>query len=234
MQELDDFSDVILEGKTLVSDNPADWIVPDTMSRYENVIDWWDALAYGSSQLNFMSPPIRRSILWLADTYEQLQSEAFQGQSTVPHQGKIRAVLRQICQYGLTTEQVARLVRTTQEQVVAELYCNRPLTPEDIRVRLNAEQELRRGATVPEVVASSGLNRDQVETLLAILGIEAKQANPQYSSEIRERAIALRLEGKDNHEIAQIFLDEGHVVKPATVSKWCGRYTTKQNKKENV
>jgi len=229
---VDELADVILDGIELISDNPSDWIVPDTMSAFDNVIDWWDALAYGSAQLNFMSPLIRQSILWLADTYEQLQSEAFQGQSTVPHQAKIRAVLRDLCRYGLTTEQVARLVRTTQEQVVAELYCNRPLTSQDIAIRMEAETQLRRGSTIPEVVASTGLNRDQIETLISMFGIEAKQSNPQYPSEIRERAIALRLEGKDNHEIAQIMLEEGHVVKPATVSKWWGRYRQSQKKAE--
>jgi hypothetical protein len=226
----DDLSDVILTGVTLVSDNPADWIVPVTMAEYENVGDWWHALTFGSNQLNFMSPQIRRSLIWLADTYEQLQSEAFQGQSTVPHQAKIRSVLRQICKYGLTTEQTARLVRTSKERVVAELYCNRPLTPEDIAMRLNAEQQLRHGATVPEVVASSGLNRDQVETLLSTLSIEAKQAHTQYPAEVKQRAIDLRIEGKDNHEIAQIMLEEGHVIKPATVSKWWGRYCANNKK----
>jgi hypothetical protein len=221
---VDTLSDIDLTNKKLVSNNPADWIVPVTMRQYDTVIDWWDALASNADGLAEIPKQKQDLLLWLANDYEQLQSEAFQGQSTVPHQAKIRSVLRQICQNGLTTAQTARLVRTSQQQVMAELYCNRPLDSDGINARLEAEQAIRDGHTMPDVMRLTGLNRDQLETLVAMLGLHPVAATRSHTSNIRERAIQLRLQGLTNPEVAQALSQEGATVKPATISKWWERH----------
>lgn len=229
----DSLDDVVLSGLRLVSDDPNEWIVPCTANAYDCFLDWWAALAHTPKGLSELSSEVKDDLLYLADDYEQLQSEAFQGTSTVPHQAKIRSVLRQICQHGLTTTQTARLVRSTPQQVMAELYCNRPLTPQDINIRLEAEQSLRDGNTIPQVVESSGLTRDQIETLVDTLGIQVRHTINPYSTDIRKQAIELRLQGLTNQQVAEQLAEHGHTVKPSTISQWWGRYNRRNQESQD-
>lgn len=229
MSEMTDLSDIKLP-PTLVTEDSSKWILPSTMSRYDSIMDWWQDLADGNIHRRVQIATKER-LLWLANLYEQLKSEAYDGLNTVPHLSKIRAVLRQICQHGLDPEQVGRFLSITPEQVIGELYCNRQLYPSDITIRLQAERSLRGGATIREVVESTGLTRDQVETLAEIFGLTVASPKPNaFPQDVRERAVEMRLGGMTNKEISDALMEEGIVVKPATIARWWIRYNERKQK----
>ena len=231
MDSKDELADVCLDGIRLVSDNPSDWNIPHSAYRYESALSWWESLIENDADQNHgMSREQHDRLLDLAYEYESLQSEAFDGQSTVPHMTKIRSVVQEICRSGLTPKQVALFLATSEHQIMSDLYCNQLLGYADLAIRLYAENMLRHGSTVGDVCAETGLSRDQVTTLANTFSLTPASARPDdYPQEIKDRVIQYRLNGMTNREISDLLAAEDVQVKPATISKWWGRYQAKGN-----
>jgi hypothetical protein len=222
--EKDDLFDVVLEGRRLVSDDPKTWLVPAVASSHEDMLDWWQSLMsveHGNAKLA-LDADTKSKLLWLTDLHADLVAA---NNHTAPQQAKIRSVVRQVCHLGLDTEQAARLLNLTQVGVYVALYCNQTMWPDDIAARIKAERMLREGTSVPDIARKCALDGGQVKTLADMLGIERSSQHPNMKpEEVRNRALALRAEGYDNHQISQILADDGHQVPAGTISQWYRRY----------
>lgn len=226
----EDLSDVSLD-VPLVPDDPRLWVVPRNMMRYENLMDWWDDLVATDG----FRPPIPKEradlLVGLAKEYEQAVALAFDGLATVPQQARIRSAIRSALHEGLTISQVAILFGTTDNRIVADLYCNIPnFTQEDAEVRLRAEGMLRGGGSVKEVCAATGMTSSQVTTLCASINVTPPRvgaANSPKPAEAKEITLRMKAEGHSNGQVSKHLHSLGYKVAPSTVSKWWTRHNGK-------
>lgn len=219
---MDDLSDVQLHGRTLVSDNMADWILPPTLMDYDDPLQWWCDLAQveNDRQRFTFDKATRAKLLFLADVYSQVVTC---GDGRIAHQAKIRSVVRQAVHLGLSTEQAARLFGVHVDRVWLDLFCNEPTVTEQLDAKKMAERMLRDGATKHRVAAATGQTRAQVDTLARAFNIWP--ADERYQPlEARGLAISLRKSGMRNRDIAKALQAHGFDVPAELVAQWWRRY----------
>lgn len=232
----DELADVRLCGIRLISDNPAEWIVPPSMKKYDSVNDWWVALIDNRLFDGTIDQTTLRTLYELIQEYDALQSEAFDGVNTVPHQAKIRAVVRTITQSGMTLQQTSRLLGVTENRVIRELYCNRTLDPQDVAERILVERMARDGATLQQIMSEVSMTESQIDSFAVMLGItipNEPSVNSPKPAEIRATALLMKEAGHSNTFIAEhIRLSHGCDILPATISQWWNRHKKRSNNDE--
>lgn len=218
----DDLSDVRLEGRTLVSDNTAEWIIPPTLNNFDDPLQWWCDLAQSENdrQRFTFDKETRAKLLFLAEVYSQVVSC---GDGRVAHQAKIRSVVRQAVGLGLSTEQAARLFGVSVDRVWLDLFCNEPNVSEQLDAKKRAERMLRDGATKHRVAAATGQTWTQVDTLARAFNIWPRDERYQ-PLEARGLAISLRRSGMRNRDISKALQAHGFDVPAELIAQWWRRY----------
>ena len=222
---MDSFNDVQLNSRSLVSKNPYEWAIPRSLSNASSLFAWWDEVI-DVDQKAFetgLSRESRTLLLYLEAMYQQQVAL----NSNSPHdRAKVRAVVRHIIQIGLTIQQAALLVATTQTEIVRWLYCDQTLDDDGITQRLEAEALMRREVPLTVVMRATGLSKSQALSLRKMLGLELPHL-VNKPLEIRERALAMRHDGMSNIEIRDVLKSDGHDVATDTISQWWHRYGKK-------
>jgi len=195
------------------------------MNRFDSVYEWWADLIESEQQLPFSHAEIDRMI-WLATEYEALQADFGEaGAESVHHQSRIRSIVRQVLLHGMTTSQAARLLGTSQDQLVRELYCNQMLNDFEVQKRLIAEAVIRQRGSMAATTSASGLTRGQVSSLSAMLGV--KPVNDSVTGPkptlARDLAVAMRASGSTNLQVSAHLASIGYDIIPATISQWWHR-----------
>jgi hypothetical protein len=228
----DELQDVNLSGIRLVSDNPDEWIVPTSMNKYDSVKQWWIALMDNQLFDGTIDQNTIEKLYALIHEYDALQSEAYDGVRTVPHQARIRAVIRTITQSGMTIEQTGRLLGVTESRIIHELYCNRTLDRDDVAIRLVVENMIRDGATMQEIMSKVTMTESQIDSFASMLGLQVinePSVNTAKPADIRETAILMKAAGHSNIYISDhIRLSHGCDILPATISQWWNRHNKRR------
>lgn len=222
----DDLDDVRLEGRTLVSDNTADWVIPASLNNYDDPVQWWCDLAQSDEDRHrFQFDKATRSkLLFLAELYPQIVAC---GDQKVAHQAKIRSVVRQIVGLGLSTEQCARLLGVHEDRVWADLFCNEQLDAAAVADKKHAEDLLRAGKSKARVVEATNQTWAQVDTLGRMFNIWPNDDRIQ-PVEARGLAIQLRRQGMRNRDVAKALQAHGFDVPAVLIAQWWRRYGNKQ------
>ena len=232
----DELEDVNLSGIRLVSNNPSEWVVPTSMNKYDSVKQWWTALIDNQLFDGTIDQHTMDTLYALIHEYDALQSEAFNGVNTVPHQAKIRSVIRTITQTGMTIQQTGRLLGVTESRIIHELYCNRTLDRDDVAIRLVVESMIRDGATMQEIMAKVNMTESQIDSFASMIGLRVlsePSVNSPKPAEIRATAIQMKQAGHSNTFIAEhIRLSHGCDILPATISQWWNRHNKRSNNDE--
>lgn len=229
----DDLSDVNLNGIKLVSDDPKQWVIPPTMTQYDSVFDWWESIIANKLFDGTIDKNRIETLRNLIEEYDALQSEAFAGVTTVPHQAKIRAVVRSITQSGMTIQQTSRLLGVTETRVITELYCNQTLDASAIAERIIVEHMTREGATMRDIQERVTMTESQIVSFAAMLGLQVTPTptvNSAKPAEARTTAMQMKQQGFSNIEISQHLLSQGYAILPATISQWWNRHNKRRNK----
>lgn len=219
---MDQLDDVRLQGRTLVSTNPYEWLIPASIASSESLFDWWDSLIE-TDQRSYESGLSRESrtlLLWLEAMYQQ---QIRLNTNTPADRSKVRSVLRHIVQQGLTISQTALLVGETSEEVVRWLYCDKQVDDAGIRRRLHAENLMRNHVPLKTVMEQTGLTKAEAQSLRKMLGLELPHATDK-PIELRQQALQMRHDGMTNREISAAFAAEGHNIAPDTIAQWWHRY----------
>lgn len=228
----DELEDVILDGIALVPDDPNRWLIPRSMTKFDSVNDWWDSLVDNRLLNDSIDRKRIETLKDLMYEYEALQSEANQGVSTVPHQAKIRAVIRQITQSGMTIHQTSKLLGITESRVIGELYCNQTLDASDIAERVIVEHMIREGEPMNRILDRVSMTESQVYSFANMIGCTVTPTpavNSRKPAEARDVAIQMKQQGHSNIEISQHLLSQGYEILPATISQWWNRHNKKGN-----
>lgn len=222
---MDSFNDVQLNSRSLVSKNPSEWAIPRSLSNASSLFAWWDEVI-NVDQKAFetgLSRESRTLLLYLEAMYQQRVAL----NSNSPHdRAKVRSVVRHIIQIGLTIQQAALLVATTQTEIVRWLYCDQTLDDDGITQRLEAEALMRREVPLTVVMRATGLSKSQALSLRKMLGLELPHL-VNKPLEVRERALAMRHDGMSNVEISEALRLDGYEVATDTISQWWHRYGKK-------
>lgn len=212
-----------------ISDDPSTWIVPKSLVKYEDFFDWWQEIRDTDDALH--DAGIRAShkemLLTLAESYVVLRStlESVSTHLHIPaHLSKIRTVLRTLCHLGLSTEQTARLVGDTRENVIRSMFFNKPLTPCEVENRKRCEAMLRDGVPQPLIVRECAMTPDQVVKFAQMIGVERVTTCDGLGRELRDEALELRRAGHTNRQIIDLFAERGIQMKSSTISKWVARH----------
>lgn len=225
-------NDVTLKGRVLVSDDPSDWKIPESMLRHDSVLDWWDHLRASDDAWNRTDMPLRQRklLLWMTQLFAELDSINPQ---TIVELSKIRTVVRGILAEGLTIEQTAILLGRTDRQIVRFIYGHPSMTDQQIDARLWLEKVIHTGVSDYAAADATGLTRSEVSTFRKAIGLD-----PNYERvvppEVRDQAIELRSRGVMPAQIAEILASQGHNVSRLTISQWWTRHNKQQQRKEKV
>lgn len=226
----DELSDIILEGRALVSGDPKTWKIPKTLanqfgeadetSANDSVRTWWanmrrdeDALFErlgGEKRAELIALVIEFDGLWLNYMH------------TLSEQRSLRNCIVGMLRHGLNVGEVAELCRTGKHHIVRALVITRDVTNDEVFQRIEAEELLRKGLLQKDVAVKVGLSKDQINSWAKTLGIESAAMAPIA---VRERALELHDDGMVANDIVVALRTEypAVTIKPMTVYKWISR-----------
>lgn len=175
----DDLGDVKLDGRTLVTDDPTEWIIPRSLKHAigagpvrRGLLVWVEEMRRGDDVLRQRKLHTRaKTITDLADRLADLLDRA-----PLPLQQALetRQCVLEILGYGLTLRETAALIGITPTAVLAHLYTMASY-PLDLELRLEAADLLYQGElSRREIARRTGLSVDAVSTLGRLLGIAAR------------------------------------------------------------
>ncbi len=226
----DELSDVILEGRVLVTDNPSDWLLPSALIRdFGEVTDtpaddivrsWWANLRHDEDALfERLGGEKRGRLIHLLLEFDGLWLNYMH---TLEDQRNLRNCVAAMLRQGLSVVEVAELCRTSRQHIVRAMVITRDVSDDEVEARVEAEALLRRGCLQKDVALKVGLSKDQINSWAKALGIESSASAPLA---VRERALELHDAGEVANDIVEILKAEfpTSVVKPMTVYKWISR-----------
>lgn len=175
----DEFGDVRLDGRTLVTDDPTEWIIPRSLRHAigagpvrHGLLVWVEELRRGDDVLHQRKLHARAKAV--ADLADHL-ADLLDGAPLPPQQAlEARQCVLEILGHGLTLRETAALMGVTPTAVLEPLYTMASY-PLDLELRLEAADLLYQGElSRREIARRTGLSVDAVSTLGRLLGIAAR------------------------------------------------------------
>lgn len=205
----DDLSDVVLEGRRLVSDNPADWLLCCSLQDTTDLFGWWeDLVKWDDNAAQTFSPAVLQQLRSLQAEFQM----AYESDSVSANgRRRIRRILMAILSLGLTTDQAATLCGQTRSRITQLLIAQHILTPPQIEARMRAESLLRSGLGPSEVRIQCGMTRSEIEKWASTLSIRSAHRNKFGRSKpkvLKDRAMELYDSGLRGVGIVKILRQE--------------------------
>lgn len=233
----DELEDVILEGRTQVSDDPSAWIIPQAMRVLEarkdiraDIFAWWDKLVTLDDALDQMGGA------GVGDAMQEMRTDWQRIYGTVTgarfdgHGSNIqgRKLIYEALALGLVIAQVANLYGITQQEVILVMYQGENLTTEDVESYLKLEGLLREASCTWKAAGlACGFTAPRVQNFGTRLGIPPTNGNGKslrHPAHIRAKAMELLDEGLTNAEAsAWIETNMMHDVNRFTIGQWAKR-----------
>lgn len=225
----DDLSDVRLDGVQLVSDDPADWVIPAVLRRDQKPIQFWEDLIRWDEALQDFDMDKLLQLTAMADWVAVTNTNTRQDQARLWH------TLTAMAAEGLTTEQIGKVCFMSRRDVVKAMLMSHVMSEEDVQIRFFAESLLRQGRTFKEVERRTGMTKREVQTWAKNLGIPSPEdfvdaaGRKHLPKEIRSCAEQMIVQGHQPKEIVHAiearWPQHAGRLKPATVSQWKHRLT---------
>jgi hypothetical protein len=197
----DELADVDLRGRALVSDNPADWVIPAGMARADSVYEWWVRL----HQVELIATP--ELVHACKGVIAAYRTQGPWWQRTILSHARTMMAL------GMTFEQIEEATGV-------------PVRRNIDKKLLDGLDALRNGVPLEEVQKGLSVgNQRQMTSLARVLSGEAKPLPlVRRRPEIKEFALRQWAEGIDRHTIVRNIEERfGEKVKPDAVSQWIFR-----------
>lgn len=197
----DELDDVILDGKNLVSQDPARWVIPQGMTEADSVLDWWKLLMKADRLLD---PAVVHACQGAIAAYNT-QPAWWQ----VKIVGHVKVMLRA----GLTMQQIAQVTEVPIYDILGQSL-------------VKAWNDLRDGVPIEEVLPTlSKSNQRHAKSFHLILTGKARTPSLKMRRpEVKHYALERTAAGIDRRTIcAEIWERFGERVKPDAISQWIHR-----------
>jgi hypothetical protein len=226
--DYDDLSDVVLQGKNLVSNDPSAWWMCRSLTNASDVYDWWQELVRSddAAWAGWTSERLA-ALRVLRDRFDQTWA---QYRHTLEDRRALRSVFVEILGMGLDLGQTATLCATSKIHVARSLIVTRNLDTSEVYLRVEAEKLLRNGVSQRDIARRLGMTRDEVQKWASTLGIESPRQNRYGAAKpkaVRERAMELYDAGLRGKEIVAVMQrempEEAKDLTGTLVGQWATR-----------
>lgn len=195
----DELEDVILEGRRLVSDNPADWHVPDSARAYDSVFDWWVNLQR-SDQVH---PATMGLFTDLVDTHLTCHDTV--------RTTRIRQLTELLLERGLTLDQITDAMQLQSGDLLGRRH--------EYAWRLTVD-----GADADTVAREANIPPVDARRFARIAARESTRRQMK-SEQLVEEAFELIDSGLSHRQVAERLSEVyGMPLKQKTVGAWVSRY----------
>ncbi len=197
----DELDDVILEGRTLVPEDPRQWIIPQGMIEADSALDWWESLMKADAVLD---PAVVHACQGAIAAYDT--QPAWWQMKIVGH---VKVMLRA----GLTMQQVCEVTEVPIYDILGPAL-------------VKAWNDLQDGVPIDELLPTlSKVNQRHAKSFHLILTGKARTPSLKARRpEIKHYALERTAAGIDRRTIcAEIWERFGEQVKPDAISQWIHR-----------
>lgn len=232
----DELADVQLEGIPLVSDNPSDWIIPESMHQHSTVIEWWQNLINSdTAEKKRLDAEKRAAMLEIVYEYQNIKNiPTGIGKDYFPIKRRIRTLIRELLKEELTLNQVALILGDTEHNLMRNLHVNKNITTDDIERKMQIVECLRKGMDTIDIIKQCGSDASEIRHIAKAFYLETtamagERINATLGTPPRELALYLRDCGFTNQATADILNDigakndNGKPFNALLISKWVSR-----------
>jgi len=230
-----DLSDVQLDKARLVSDDPSEWIIPESMKLFTTVTAWWNNLSEADKGTAAISKDKRAAMLDIVYEYQNIKDiPTGIGKDYFPIKRRIRTLIRQLLKEQLTLNQVALILGDTEHNLMRNLHVNKNITTDDIERKIQIVECLRKGMDTIDIIKQCGSDASEIRHIAKAFYLETtamagERINATLGTPPRELALYLRDCGFTNQATADILNDigakndNGKPFNALLISKWVSR-----------